>query len=94
MRAKSGRMNGGNISIGEMELQKLWGSGLVHYRDELVLRGDTMSVEICLGCRRICMLCECEAEDLVQGTAPVRLTRSAVEIVTRMRVYDNISVAF
>lgn len=47
MRAKSGRMNGGNISIGEMELQKLWGSGLVHYSDELVLRGDTMSVEIC-----------------------------------------------
>ena len=40
------------------------------------------------------MLCECEEEDSVQGTIPVRLTRSAVEIVTRMRVCDNASVAF
>ena len=77
LRSMTGRTTGGSISIVEMKLHQLWASaGLMHCMNDLVLRGDTVSGAVCLGCSHIRMLCECHrtADAIYAGTIPVRLT--------------------
>jgi len=91
----TGRTTGGSISIVEMKLHQLWASaGLMHCMNDLVLRGDTVSGAVCLGCSHIRMLCECHrtADAIYAGTIPVRLTMAAIETIVRMRLADNVSV--
>lgn len=58
-RALSGRVGGGGVTLGEMEIQQLSASGLVHCLEELQMRGNVVNVVWCSRCHRILLTCEC-----------------------------------
>lgn len=55
----SGRLGGGSIKLGAMELEAMGSSGLTHCLTELLMRRDMSIVNVCTGCNAICVICDC-----------------------------------
>lgn len=84
--AMSGRTAGGDVNLGEMEKQKMVGNGLKNCLEELQVKGKMSVVEVCTGCVRISMLCDCTMVAL-------RLPSNIVEMATRVLVSSNLSLS-
>lgn len=55
-----GRSRGGGIATSEMDFHAMFSSGLIHCAQELLNRGNVVRVDVCLKCKHIEPLCDCE----------------------------------
>ncbi|KAH9806640.1 hypothetical protein DFH28DRAFT_920604 [Melampsora americana] len=54
-----GRLNGGSVRMGEMELQTMYTAGLIYSLNEMIENSDLITVDTCPNCRRLSMICDC-----------------------------------
>lgn len=66
------------------------GNGLSACIEELHIKGNASSIEVCTGCGCEMMLCDCKGES--GRSVMMRLPSSIVEFATRVLVVDNLSL--
>lgn len=54
-----GRLHGSSVRLGEMEVHVMLMNGLIHTLSELTMSSDMVEVSICVNCRRLTILCDC-----------------------------------
>lgn len=67
-----GRLHGSSVRLGEMEIHVMLMNGLINVLAELTQSADMVIVNICVGCRRLALLCDCDE------------LQSTTEIITRI----------
>ena len=63
LRTPAGRARGGGVACGEMEIQAGTAAGLQSCISEVVDRGDVVTVNVCVTCQRLGLLCTCTTEN-------------------------------
>lgn len=63
LRTVDGRVRGGGVAWGEMEVQSTSAAGLQSCDEEISERGDRVVVPCCTKCQRLGLLCTCTTED-------------------------------
>lgn len=63
LRTVDGRVRGGGVAWGEMEVQSTSAAGLQSCAEEISERGDRIVVPCCTTCQRLGLLCTCTTED-------------------------------
>lgn len=87
--ARGGRSTGGDVHLGEMEVQQMVGNGLTNCLEELHIKGNMSVVDVCITCGCVSMLCDCNGNS--GGLIPTRLPSSFVEMATRVLVSSGLS---
>lgn len=88
---RAGRSTGGDVHLGEMEIQQMVGNGLTKCLEELHIKGNMSVVEVCSGCGCILMLCDCTGGST--GSVSMRLPSSIVDVATRVLVCSDLSLS-
>ena len=69
--APTGRSRGGAVKLGEMEFQAMVSSGLTSCAAELLSRGNMVTCDVCVSCRRLSLTCQCDVPgDTVRVSMP------------------------
>ncbi|KAI5283453.1 hypothetical protein KEM54_002121, partial [Ascosphaera aggregata] len=54
-----GKLKGGSVRIGDLDLLTIGAKGLIHSAEELLNSSDTCIVTVCKRCERLSLLCDC-----------------------------------
>jgi hypothetical protein len=60
IRTPKGRLKGGSVKLGEMEIISMYMKGMINSLNELLDSYDQVEVTVCVSCRRLTILCDCE----------------------------------
>lgn len=71
----SGRTAGGGVATSEMDFHAMFSSGMTGCAQELLNRGNVVRVGVCLQCKHIQVLCDCDSKS---KCVPVRLSYDVV----------------
>lgn len=85
-----GRVAGGGVSLGEMEIQQLSGNGLTRCLEELQLRGNCVDASWCSACSMLTVTCTCPEE--TKAVSMIRISNSLLDLVMVMRCSSGLNV--
>lgn len=90
IQAPRGKLKGGSVRIGDLDLLTIGAKGLVHSMGELLDSSDACIVSVCKVCERLSLLCDCISTREKQETRDV-LTRLGIIKVDICRAVGSIA---
>lgn len=90
MRAPRGRVAGGGVSLGEMEIQQLSATGLTGCLAELQMRGNAVDAEWCSTFRLLAVTCTCDPG--VRNISLMRVSYAMMDLAMAARCCSHVNI--